>query len=101
MGLAQLLPGMHVRGFGNALLFAIVLAVLNALLRPLLIVFTFPLTIITLGLFLLVINTLMVLLASRFIDGFSIDGFWYGLLFSLILSLVSAILFRKDRDRTD
>ena len=84
-GLAHILNGVHVSDFWTALVFAIVLALLNMFIKPLLILFTLPVTFITLGLFLFVINALVVLLASKFVDGFSIDNFWWALLFSIIL----------------
>lgn len=96
--LAQLLNGIHVDTYWTALVFAIVLAILNVLVKPILIILTLPLTIVTLGLFLFVVNALVVLLASRFVDGFKIDNFWWGLLFALLLSLVTSILF-KDMDK--
>jgi putative membrane protein len=96
--LAQLLKGIQVDTYWTALVFAIVLAILNVLVKPILIILTLPLTIITLGLFLFVVNTLVVLLASRFVDGFKIDNFWWGLLFALLLSLVTSVLF-KDMDK--
>lgn len=96
--MAQLLKGIHVDTYWTALVFAIVLAILNVLVKPILIILTLPLTIITLGLFLFVVNALVVLLASRFVDGFKIDNFWWGLLFALLLSFVTSILF-KDMDK--
>jgi putative membrane protein len=95
--LAQILPGVHVRSYGTAILFAIVLGLLNVFLRPLLILLTFPLTFFTLGLFLFVINTMMVMLASSWIDGFKIDSFGWGLAFSLLLSLLTSALSREER----
>jgi putative membrane protein len=100
--LANFLKGIHVNEFSTALIFALVLAVLNVLIKPVLIILTLPLTIITLGLFLLVVNTLVVLLASRLVDGFRIDSFWWGLLFALLLSFVNAVLFKeidKEKER--
>lgn len=90
--LSNVLGGIHVDDFWTAVVFALVLALLNFIVRPLLIILTLPVTIITLGLFLFVVNALIVLLASKFVGGFSIDNFWWGLLFSLILSIVSAIM---------
>lgn len=99
-GLANFLKGIHVDTFSTALVFALVLAVLNVLVTPLLILLTLPLTIITLGLFLFVVNTLVVLLASRLVNGFSIDNFWWGLLFALLLSLVNSVLFKEiDKEK--
>lgn len=90
--LAYFLPGVAVSSFLTAILVALVLAVLNALLKPILVILTIPITIITLGLFLLVINALMVLLADALIPGFNVDGFLWALIFSICLSLVSWLL---------
>jgi putative membrane protein len=94
--LAQILPGVHVDGYGTAILFAIVLGLLNIFLKPLLIIFTLPLTLITFGLFLFIINTITVLLASDWVRGFEIDSFGWGLLFSLLLTLITSLLFREE-----
>lgn len=100
--LAQFLPGVHVNGYGTALLFAVVLGLLNVFLKPLLIIFTLPLTLFTFGLFLFVINTIIVLLASNWVNGFEIDSFGWGLLFSLLLTLITSLLFREeDRQRRE
>ncbi|MGZ5222108.1 MAG: phage holin family protein [Chitinophagaceae bacterium] len=99
-GLAHFLSGIHVDTFWTALIFALVLAVLNVLIKPILILLTLPLTIITLGLFLFVVNTLVVLLASRFVRGFSIDNFWWGLIFALLLALITSVVFREmDKEK--
>jgi putative membrane protein len=91
--LAKFLPGVEVAGFTGAIIVAIVLALLNAILKPILIILTLPITIVTLGLFLLVINAGIILLADQFLDGFYVSGFWIALLFSLLLSLLQSILF--------
>ena len=78
-------------------MFALVLAVLNVIVKPILIILTLPVTIVTLGLFLFVINTLIVLLASKFVEGFRIQNFWWGLLFSLLLSLIMSIIDKKEK----
>jgi putative membrane protein len=88
---AYLLPGVHVDDFLTALVAAIVLAILNALVKPVFILLTIPITFITLGLFLLVINALIILLVDLLVPGFRVDGFWWALLFSIILSLIIAI----------
>jgi putative membrane protein len=88
---AYLLPGVHVENYGYALLVAAVLAVLNAIVKPILILLTIPLTIITLGLFLLVINAIVIMLVDKLIPGFSVDGFWWALAFSLILSVFNSL----------
>ena len=79
------------------------LALLNMFVRPILILVTLPVTFITLGLFLFVVNTLIIMLASKFVDGFSIDNFWWALLFSIILSIITSAIDKKekgDRQRT-
>ncbi len=87
-----LLSGIDVTNFTNALLIAIVLVFLNTFLKPVLVLLTIPFTLFTLGLFLLVINAGIILLASKLIDGFYVDGFWWALLFSIILSITTSIL---------
>src|SRR4030095_10198734 len=97
-GLAHLLGGVHVTDFWTALVFAVVLALLNIFIKPLLVLFTLPVTFITLGLFLFVINALIILLASKFVDGFSIDNFWWALLFSIILSIIASAIDKKEKE---
>lgn len=89
---AYLLPGVQIDGFGAALILAVVLALLNAVVRPILVILTIPVTVLTLGLFLLVINALIILLADYLIGGFDVDGFLWALIFSLVLSLIEAVL---------
>lgn len=89
---AWLLPGIHVDGFLTALVVALVLAILNIILKPILIILTIPITIFTFGLFLLVINALIILLAGNLIRGFYVDGFWWAFLFSIILTIISSLL---------
>lgn len=89
---AYLLPGVHIENAWTALLVSVVLAVLNVLVKPLLILLTLPITIVTLGFFLLVINALIIQLASGIVPGFLVDGFWWALLFSIVLSLVVSVL---------
>ncbi|MBK8498496.1 MAG: phage holin family protein [Flavobacteriales bacterium] len=91
-----LLPGIHADDFVTGLLVAVVLAVLNTVLRPLLIILTLPITILSLGLFLLVINAGIVLLAAKLIDGFTVESFWWALGFSLVLSIVQGFLNALD-----
>lgn len=91
--LANILPGIYVETFGIAVLVALVLSLLNFLVKPLLVILTLPVTIVTFGLFLLVVNALIILMADWLVSGFSVDGFWWALLFSLLLSLVQSILF--------
>lgn len=91
---AYLLPGVHIANFTSALLLAVVLAILNAFIKPVLIILTLPITLVTLGLFLLVINALIILIASHFVSGFHVDGFWWALLFSIVLAVISSVLTR-------
>lgn len=90
--LAYLLPGIHVLTFWVALLVALVLGVLNTVVRPILQILTIPVTIFTLGLSLLLINVLMVYLTVFIVDGFHVDNFLWALAFSIGLSVVSSIL---------
>ncbi len=91
--IAQFLPGVSVAGYGTAIIVAVVLALLNLIVKPILVLLTLPVTILTLGLFLLVINAIIILLADSFISGFGVDGFWIALIFSLLLSIFQSILF--------
>ncbi|HLN53798.1 MAG TPA: phage holin family protein [Lentimicrobium sp.] len=89
---AYILPGVAVDSFLTAFLVAIIMSLLNVIIKPVMIILTIPITILTLGLFLFVINAFIVLLASSIISGFTVDGFWYALLFSIVLSLVNSLL---------
>lgn len=99
-GLAMVLSGVHIPKFTDAIIFVLLLAVLNMLIKPLLVLFTLPITVVTLGLFLFVINAIIILVADKFMDGVVVDGFWWALLFSLLLSMVSSfvqsLLGKKD-----
>ena len=97
---SYILPGVYIDDFFTALILAIVLSLLNFLVKPILIILTIPLTIVTLGLFLLVINALIILLADSVVSGFRVDGFWWALLFSLLLSITNSFLtdLRKKRN---
>ena len=98
---AYLLPGVDVTDYWTSLIVAMVLIIANVVVKPILIVLTIPITIVTLGLFLLVINALVILMADYLVDGFSVDGFWWALLFSLILSLFNSLFddLTKDKKR--
>jgi putative membrane protein len=89
----------HVDGIKTALLVALVLSFLNSVVKPILIVLTIPVTLISLGLFLLVINAGIILLADYFIEGFQVHGFWAALIFSLILSVINALFGNSDNNR--
>ncbi len=90
---AYVIPGVAVASFWSAFVLAVVLGILNTVLRPILIFLTLPLTILTLGLFTLVINTLLILLASWLVPGFIVTSFLQAFLFSIALSLVSSFMF--------
>jgi len=90
---SYILSGIQVDSFVIALIVAVVMALLNVTLKPLLILITIPLTILTFGLFLLVVNVLVLYAAAALIDGFHIAGFWWALLFSLLVSFMNSILF--------
>jgi putative membrane protein len=97
---AYLLPGVDVDHYGYALLAALVISIANILVKPILIILTIPITIFTLGLFLLVINALIILMVDYFVPGFAVDGFWWALAFSLILSIFNSMFseFTKDKE---
>lgn len=99
---SYLLPGVHTQDFGTAFLVAALLALLNTTIKPLIIIFTIPITVVTLGLFLLFINAFIIMLADSIIDGFEVNGFWWALLFSLILSILVSLfdkqLAKEDRE---
>ena len=89
---AYILPGVSIDGFLTAVILALVLAVLNAIVRPVLVFLTIPVTVFSLGLFLLVINAIIILLADWLVEGFDTSGFFAALLFSLVLSVITWIL---------
>lgn len=86
---AYILPGVSVVGIVTALVVAVVLGAANAFIRPILAILTLPITILTLGLFTLVINALMVLLVSAIVPGFSVDGFWWAFVFAIVLWMIN------------
>lgn len=88
---AYLLPGVDVRHYGYALLVALVLSIVNLIVKPILIIFTIPITILTLGLFLIVINAIIIMLVDYLTPGFQVDGFWWALAFSIILSIFNSM----------
>lgn len=92
MATATLIDGISANGFWGAIVAALVLGVINAIIRPILLLFTLPLNLLTLGLFTFVINALMLMLTSVFVSGFVVDGFFAALLGSIVLSIISAIL---------
>ena len=90
--LSKILSGIHISDIVTAIIFALVLACLNAIIKPILVFLTLPITVVTLGLFLFVINALIILLADKLLDGIRVDGFWWALLFSIILSIFSSAM---------
>ena len=90
---AKILPGVHVDTFGTAVVVAIVLGLVNTFIRPLLLILTLPINILTLGLFTLVIIALLVMLVSAIVPGFKVDGFWWALIFGIVLWIINSFLF--------
>jgi len=89
---AYFIPGVRVGSFLSALWVALFLGIVNILIRPILILITLPINILTLGLFTFVINAVLILLASSVIKGFEVAGFWWALLYSIVLSVVNSLL---------
>ncbi len=89
---AWLLPGVDIKNYPSAIVVAIVLGLLNVFVKPVLQIISLPITILTLGFFLLVINALIILLASYIVGSFSVGNFWWALLFSIIVSIVIGIM---------
>lgn len=89
---AYILPGVKVNNFLTALIIAVILAVVNALLKPLILLLTLPINILTLGLFTFVINGLLILLVANLVKGFSVENIWWAILFSLVVSIVNSVL---------
>jgi putative membrane protein len=99
-GLSMILePHIIIDSYWSALVFVLILGVLNTIVKPFLIILTLPITILTLGIFLLVINVLMVMLADKFLSGIHIDGFLLAFIFGLLLSFLSSILNNLTKGR--
>ncbi len=97
-GLSLILtPHVQIDSYITALIFALVLAFLNAIVKPILVILTLPITIITLGIFLLVINVLMIMLADKFVSGIHIAGFLWAFIFGLLLSIISSALGNLEK----
>ncbi len=92
--IANFLPGVHVASFTTAVIVAVVLGLLNLFIKPILVILTLPVTLITLGLFLLVINAIIILLCTNIVGGFAVDTFFTALLFSIILSVLQSITYK-------
>ncbi len=98
---AYILPGVSVNGMTTALILAVILGIINAFLRPLFVLLTLPITVFTFGLFVFVINGLLVMLAASIVPGFTVTSLLSGILFAIILAIVSAALhmFEEGADR--
>jgi len=98
---ASVIPGIRVDGVGYTLLAALVLGIINAIVRPVLVFLTFPITLLTLGLFIFVLNAFCLWLTSRLVPGIEVHGFWAAFLGALVVSAVSWILtaFLSDTGR--
>lgn len=97
--ISHFMHGVHVASFTTALFVAIVLGLLNIFVKPILVLFTLPITFFTLGLFLLVINGLIIIVCDNIVGGFDVDSFFTALLFSIILSLSQSIVFAITGDK--
>lgn len=95
-----ILPGVSVDTFFTGIIVALLLGLFNATIKPVLVILTLPVTIVTFGLFLLVINAFVINLAAGFVDGFEVAGFWSAVFFSLILSFVTSIFGGMDEEET-
>lgn len=99
--LAYVLPGISVDGYFSAIGVAIVLALLRLFVKPVLVILTLPVTILTLGLFLLIINAVIILLADYLLGGFDVKNIWWALLFSLLLSFLQSIMYSLLEDKKE
>jgi len=88
---AEFVPGITLDGLYPAIIAAVILGFLNAIVRPILVILTLPITVLTLGLFMFVINAALFMFAASFIDGFSVDSFWLALLGSLLVSILTSV----------
>lgn len=96
-GLSMILtPHIQIDSYSTALIFSLVLAFLNAILKPILIILTLPITILTLGIFLIVINVLIIMIAGKIVNGIHIDGFLWALIFGILLSILSSLLSKME-----
>lgn len=97
--LANFMGGVHVDSFLTSLIVALVLSILNLFIKPIIVLFTLPVTIFTFGLFLLVINALMIMFCTLIVGGFTVDSFWTAMLFSVILSITQSLLFQLTGEK--
>lgn len=99
MVISYLMKGIVVDTFTTALTVAVVLGLLNFFVKPILVLFTLPITIITLGLFYLVVNALIILLCDKLVDGFDVSSFWTALFFSIILSISQSLVYKLTESK--
>lgn len=97
--IAEVVPGISISGWYAAIIAALVLGLLNALVKPVLVLLTFPITIVTLGLSVLVINGLLFWFASSFLDGFDVTGFWSAFLGALIMTVFSSVISLSTKSK--
>ncbi|TDD96496.1 phage holin family protein [Flavobacterium cellulosilyticum] len=90
----KIMSGIYVADFKTAIIVAVVLGLLNIFIKPILVILTLPFTIVTLGLFLLVINAVIILVCDNIVGGFSVNSFWTALFFSLVLSILQSIMYK-------
>ena len=96
---AYILPGVYLENFFTAVIVAVILGCLNVVVKPILILLSLPAVVFTFGLFLILINTLMIMLTDKLVNGFKVDGFWHALLFGIVMWIVTSILNAiKKRD---
>jgi putative membrane protein len=93
------MPGVSVDSFTTSLIVAVVLGLLNLFVKPILILFTLPVTLVTFGLFLLVINAVIIMLCTKIVGGFQVETFWTAIFFSIILSISQSILHKVFTDK--
>ena len=91
---AYILPGIHIADFTTAFVVALVLGIINAILKPVLLMLTLPINILTLGLFTFILNAILILLVGSIVPGFKIDGFLWALIFGIVLSIANSIVYK-------
>jgi putative membrane protein len=96
--LSHFIKGVYVENFNTSIIVAIVLGLLNVFVKPILVLFTLPVTVFTLGLFLLVINAILILLCTKIVGGFRVDSFLTALIFSIVLSLLQSLMYGLLKD---
>ena len=99
MVIAYFLPGVRIDSFTTSVVVAVVLGLLNIFIKPILVLLTLPVTIVTFGLFLLVINAVIIMLCTEIVTGFEVNSFWIALLFSIILSILQSLMFSMSAEK--